>query len=174
MEKGLASFEERQATESRGLPEIKKWLESSSSVERVEEATLEQQREMDIDLIVYRKNSEYEPPETVEVKVDTQGHKTGNLALETISNEVRGTVGCFMRTRAKHFFYYFVETGELYRFETEIFRDWFIRELESRPNRWRTFTTHTNLGSRLYPSYGRLVPLEEIPESMYKKTQLQK
>ncbi|MEW5985621.1 MAG: hypothetical protein AB1791_03210, partial [Chloroflexota bacterium] len=44
----------------------------------------------------------------LEIKGDRY-HQTGNFFLETVSNEGRGTAGCFLYTRAEWLLYYFVE-----------------------------------------------------------------
>ena len=44
----------------------------------------------------------------VEIKGDRY-HQTGNFFFETVSNEGKGTAGCFLYTKAEWLFYYFVE-----------------------------------------------------------------
>ena len=158
MEKGVASFQERQGTERRGMPVIKKYFLSLSQTQSFLDVEIEQQIELDIDFTWTHDDIE----EWVEVKIDTQGHKTGNFAFETVSNELKGTPGCFMRSKAHILVYFFVETNEMYIIKLPYIRDWFIRELSSRPNRFRPFKTHTSVNGSFYPSYGRLVPVAEV------------
>lgn len=105
----------------------------------------------------------------IEVKGDTY-HQTGNFFFETISNESKGTPGCFMYTRAKWLFYYFVEAGILYCLPMDKVRPWFCHHME----RFDERKTSTPVGSEIYVTVGRLVPietvLEEVPGIMqYKK-----
>jgi hypothetical protein len=156
MEKGIASFSDRVKQENAGMDRVRAYFERVGGP--VTPASKIQQIEQDIDLNWDFKGHN----KTIEVKVDWQGHSTRNMALETVSNEIRGTRGCFMRSEADFFAYFFIESRELYVFKMQELREWFIKELSKRPNRFREFTTHTKLDSGIiYPSYGRLVPIRE-------------
>jgi hypothetical protein len=159
MEKGIATFKERQGTENLGILKVKDYFAELKETVSIIGAPAKVQIEMDIDFIWEYDNG----VKTIEVKVDTQGHETGNFAFETVSNEIKGTPGCFMRSKADLLAYFFVESGELYVFNFVKTREWFIKELSSRPNRFRGFLTHTDLGNgNVYPSHGRLVPVLEL------------
>ena len=163
MEKGLASFEERSSTEKQHLGAIKDYLYAREETVGISDATDEEQIEKDIDLHWMRVYGEKVLTTSVELKVDTQGHETGNLAFETVSNEIRGTRGCFMRSEADLLFYYLAGSGELWVMDMALVRKWFIEELGKSRNRFRSFETYTQLsGGQVYPSYGRLVPIEEL------------
>jgi hypothetical protein len=98
----------------------------------------------------------------IEIKGDRY-HRTGNFFFETISNESKGTPGCFLYTRAHWLFYYFTEIGRLYCLPMAVVQPWFHQNMERFPER----RTSTPVGSDAYITVGRLVPiqtvLEEIP-----------
>ena len=159
----MASFEERSATEQKHMDSIKSYLYARPETVGISDADKDEQIEKDIDLHWMREYAEKVIVTTVEVKVDTQGHETGNLAFETVSNEIRGTRGCFMRSEAELLFYYLAGSGELWVMDMALVRKWFIDELSKSRNRFRLFETYTSLsGGQVYPSYGRLVPIEEL------------
>jgi hypothetical protein len=101
----------------------------------------------------------------IEVKGDTY-HQTGNFFFETTSNESKGTPGCFMYTKAKWLFYYFVEAGILYCLPMGTVRPWFSHHID----RFDERKTSTPVGNEMYVTVGRLVPiqtvLEEVPDVM--------
>ena len=94
----------------------------------------------------------------VEIKGDRY-HRTGNFFLETVSNEGKGTLGCFLYTKAEWLFYYFVETGRLYCLPMAEVRPWFIQNM-SRFKEQRT-STPTRSGQS-YITIGRLVPIKAV------------
>lgn len=109
----------------------------------------------------------------LEIKGDRY-HRTGNFFFETVSNEGKGTVGCFLYTRAEWLFYYFVDSGALYCLPMHAVRPWFEEELE----RFREQRTSTPVGDgkKRYVTVGRLVPiqtvLDEVPGVLcYQKTE---
>lgn len=90
----------------------------------------------------------------IEVKGDRY-YKTGNYFLETISNESRGTPGCFMYTEADFVYYYFVDERELHILPMPATRDWFRKHL----NEFKERKTSTPVGNgEHYVTVGRLVP----------------
>lgn len=97
----------------------------------------------------------------IEVKGDTY-HRTGNFFFETISNESKGTPGCFMYTKAKWLFYYFVEAGLLYCLPMGTVRPWFCHHME----RFEERKTSTPVGSEMYVTVGRLVPIQTVLEEV--------
>lgn len=104
----------------------------------------------------------------VEIKGDSY-HRTGNFFFETVSNEGRGTEGCFLYTRADWLFYYFIESGALYCLPMHAARPWFEENLHRFQER-RTSTPVDN-GRRHYITVGRLVPIQtvlaEVPGVLY-------
>lgn len=95
----------------------------------------------------------------IEVKGDRY-HRTGNFFFETVSNEERGTAGCFLYTKADWLFYYFVEIGRLYCLPMRAVRPWFEANL-SRFREQRTSTPLSN-GRGRYVTVGRLVPIATV------------
>lgn len=93
----------------------------------------------------------------VEVKGDRY-HQTGNFFFETVSNEGKGTAGCFLYTRAEWLFYLFVEIGDLYCLPMSVVRPWFLAQLE----RFSEKRTSTPVSGESYVTVGRLVPIETL------------
>lgn len=93
----------------------------------------------------------------VEVKGDRY-HRTGNFFFETVSNEGKGTAGCFLYTKAEWLFYLFVEVGTLYCLPMWRVRPWFEANLA----RFRERRTSTPVGRKSYVTVGRLVPIETV------------
>lgn len=105
----------------------------------------------------------------IEIKGDTY-HQTGNFFFETISNESKNTPGCFMYTKAKWLFYYFVEAGILYCLPMEKVRPWFAHHID----RFEERKTSTPVGSEMYVTVGRLVPIQTVLEEVEGIMQYQK
>lgn len=99
----------------------------------------------------------------VEIKGDRY-HRTGNFFFETVSNEGRGTVGCFLYTRAEWLFYYFVDSGALYCLPMHGARAWFEENIDRFEER-RTSTPVDN-GRDHYITVGRLVPIQTVLEEV--------
>jgi hypothetical protein len=93
----------------------------------------------------------------IEVKGDRY-HKTGNFFFETVSNESKGTPGCFLYTGAKWLFYYFVGNGRLYCLPMDVVRPWFHENMD----RFDERRTSTPVGSEAYETVGRLVPIATV------------
>lgn len=163
IEKGLATFEQRSQTEARSLPIIREYILSLDATMELENANAETQRRDDIDLFWTRSHKGEKKTISIEVKVDTQIHKSGNFAFETISNETHFSKGCFMRSKADYFYYFAESTHDLWIFPLAPVRDWFVREMSIRPNRFPDFKTHTRLsGGRVYVARGYLVPISDV------------
>lgn len=112
----------------------------------------------DIDLLFKRtiKRGTFET--TIEIKADTQGHRTGNYFFETKSNKEKNTPGCFMYSKAELLFYYFTETKELHIFSLPDVRKWFIKNINSFKER----ETKTKVNGSSYTTVGKLVPIEKV------------
>lgn len=112
-------------------------------------------REKDIDLLWKVKLSDgTSKTVSIEVKGD-RWHKTGNYFFETLSNEGKGTPGCFMYTEANYVYYYFVDERELHILPMPATKEWFIKHLPEFKER----KTSTPVGNgEYYVTVGRLVP----------------
>lgn len=93
----------------------------------------------------------------IEIKGDRY-HETGNFFFETVSNESKGTPGCFLYTSAKWLFYYFVDAGDLFCLPMTRIRPWFHHHMELFEER----RTSTPVGGETYVTVGRLVPIETV------------
>lgn len=145
------------------MPRVVEFLLRQEATTTVVTAGIDLQKSDDVDLIWSHIVGGHEVETTIEVKVDTQAHNTYNFAFETVSNEMRGTAGCFLRTKAELFYYLWTGSGDLWRMRTAPTRRWFTSEMSSRPKRFRTFETTTRISDGLfYSSYGRLVPLVDL------------
>lgn len=107
--------------------------------------------EHDIDIVI-KENNSYE---TIEVKVDT--YTTNNFALELLSNVERKTLGCIMKTKSKFLYYYFINQGKAYIFNTKKLQSW-VTAYKDNFRRFETSTNDSN-GNILYHSSGILVPI---------------
>lgn len=65
-------------------------------------------KDKDIDFLVLKPDNQISK---VEVKTDSKGHRTGNLAFETKTN---GNIGCLMKSEADWIYYYLEASGESY------------------------------------------------------------
>lgn len=175
-ESNIASFEERLAVESEHMERVQSFLYAREETVGIAEATLEEQKRLDVDFHWLRTMDDSLEQVKVEVKFDTQGHATGNFAFETVSNELRSSAGCILRSEADLLFYYFCESRELWVMGMREVREWFLEEMASTKNRFRSFETYTERDGLVYPSYGRLVPLVDLknagPKIGLKRAQL--
>lgn len=114
----------------KGVEVIEKYLKTL--LETIDVTNVEHSpayRTEDIDLI-WKRNVEKQVIETtIEVKTDRYTH-TGNYFLETVSNESKRTIGCFLYTEADFVYYYFSGLNELHIMPMPESRDWFIRNME--------------------------------------------
>ncbi|MEJ2749832.1 MAG: hypothetical protein P8183_18270 [Anaerolineae bacterium] len=98
----------------------------------------------------------------IEIKGDRY-HNTGNFFFETVSNESKGTPGCFLYTGAKWLFYYFVGNGRLYCLPMDKVRPWFHENID----RFAERRTSTPVGKgEHYITVGRLVPIQDVLEEV--------
>lgn len=97
----------------------------------------------------------------IEIKGDRY-HHTGNFFFETISNESKGTPGCFLYTGAKWLFYYFVGNGRLYCLPMDKVRPWFHENMD----RFEERRTSTPVGEDAYVTVGRLAPITAVLEEV--------
>lgn len=93
---------------------------------------------------------------TVEYKTDSQGHRTGNGFIETISVDRTGKPGWLWTTQADWVIYWLPGDG----------RGWLLSPLAMRERAWewtRRFRIKVS-SNPSYHSYGLLVPLSELDE----------
>jgi hypothetical protein len=150
------NFRERDNFAKKGTSHIIKYLESQKEVKRVIDVSEDiEYQQQDIDLLVELEGSSNT---SIEVKVDGQINRTGNFFLETISNDRKNTLGCFMYSRADEFYYYDIKGDILYIFGLEEARGWLISNM----NNFREVATSTpdSYGRELYKTIGRIVPTE--------------
>ena len=125
---------------------------STLSVKNVENVT--EYQHLDIDLIWKYKKDTTIHEKTIEITADRY-HKTGNYFFETISNEKKGTPGCFIYSTADYLFYYFIDEKELHIMPLKKARKWFTDRID----RFKERKTSTPVGSdKYYITVGRLVP----------------
>jgi hypothetical protein len=136
---------------ARTLAFLRSFPQTESAVSVEQDPTY---RKRDIDVLWRHQGRE----EAIEVKGDTQGHRTGNYAFETVSNEERGTPGCFLYSEAKWLHYHFLSPCTLHVMDLAQVRNWFV----SRQQEFRLFRTQTTVGNGRYTTVGRLVPLDQL------------
>jgi hypothetical protein len=161
-----ATFQQRQSQEDLAMFAVAEYLAAKDGTTYVMPATIEQQKNDDIDLVWARVVRGQEVERTVEVKVDSYVHKTGNFAFETVSNESKTTPGCFLRTKAYWFIYVCSTNMVAWIMPTQAVQDWFLRELATQPNRFRLFETSTKVNGSYYNTLGRLVPSIEVEQAL--------
>jgi hypothetical protein len=138
------------------------------AVHNVEEDAAYQEHDVDLLWTVLEKERLRVIP--VEVKGDRY-HRTGNFFFETVSNESKGTLGCFLYTKAEWLFYYFLEIGMLYCLPMTEVRPWFVQNIH-RFKEQRT-STPTRSGES-YVTIGRLVPITAVLTEVEGVLQFQK
>ena len=116
----MGNFKRDLKTGERGEAIVIDYLESLDSVARVEDVRDDVIfREFDVDFVIETTKGKYIP---IEVKTDTQAHRTGNIAYEVHSSKTYQTKGCFEKTKAKYIYYYLVATEELFRIDVKRLR----------------------------------------------------
>jgi len=121
-------------------------------------------QDKDIDLIWKYENAEKRLCECA-IEVKTDSYTTGNFWLETISNDAKNTQGCFLKSKADYFFYYFEKLDILYIIPLKPAQKWLGLNL----NRFRESKTSTKdkkTGTHLYHTIGRIVPIETLRKEL--------
>jgi len=131
----------------------RKWVKSVTSKEGDKSY-----QEVGVDLVVDKKDSTYD---WVEVKSDTW--KTPNFFFETVSNDKRGTPGCFMKTKAHYLYYVMLNLFEFYILPVQQVRGWF---LANRSDFVEKKTSTTRRGQVVYNTIGALVPRKRVVEEV--------
>lgn len=170
---GLATFGQRSKTENDTLPRVKAYLSSRPDTVSLETAPLELQKAEDIDLLWGRRTKDGDVTTTVEVKVDTQIHKTGNFALEVVVDLLEPKRGCVIRTTSDYLFYVCSVTGRMWTMPTPVFQAWFrdeitsIAKLGTRKRRWPITTTNSAMSNgRYYTAICYLVPEADLVDGL--------
>ena len=166
---GLATFGQRSKTEAEMMPRVEAYLWGRPNTVSVDTAPVELQKAEDIDLLWGRRTKGGDTTTTVEVKVDTQIHKTGNFAFEVVVDLLKPKRGCIIRTTSDYLFYVCASTGKMWAMRTPAFQAWFIDEITSiaklgtRKRRWQITTTNSAMSNgRYYTSVCYLVPEADL------------
>jgi hypothetical protein len=157
------TFTEKDDFSKKGIAVVTNYLKSleqTVSVENVENDT-RYQRE-DIDLIWKYRRGVDDIVNSIEVKTDR--YTTGNFWLETGSNEEMQTTGCFVKSKADFFFYYFTKWDRLYIIPMQKAQAWFVTNME-RFEESRTTTKDEN-GQHSHTTVGRKVPISVMRQEV--------
>lgn len=157
------TFEEKNNFSKSGISVVYTYLlrlKKTISVKNVEDDPNYQKN--DIDLVwIYVKN---EKELMISIEVKTDKYTTGNFWLETLSNERLGTPGCFVKSKAKYLFYYFINWDSMYVIPLKVAKEWFninyARFKESKT------TTKDKYGNYQHTTVGRLVPIKTMIEEV--------
>ena len=153
------TFDEKNDFSKKGIKVVSCYLRSlkkTVNVKNVEDEPKYQKN--DIDLVwVYRKNNSVV---SVSIEVKTDRYTTGNFWLETISNEKLGTIGCFIKSKAKILFYYFTEWDDMYVLPLKRTREWFLKNIDKFKE--SKTTTKDLEGNYKHTTVGRLVPIKVL------------
>lgn len=153
----MYTMKENLEYEKKGMQEVENvFFKEMLGAEVVAVQDITYYRKQDVDLLVFNGDKRYK----VEVKIDSMGDMTGNLFCEIVSNESKGTQGCFVYTECDLWVYYLANTKMLYMFPMDDFRDWVLGQEQGVWRNGRTATDVGNGGS--YSSKGYLVPIHEV------------
>lgn len=112
----------------------------------------------------------------VEIKCDS--YVSGNIFIETVSNNNKGTLGCILKTESDYLFYYFTQWKRLYIFKTKALQKWTLENKDK--NRFRVShpVTHDRYGNTMYYGTGMIVPLntliKELPDKSVSIIEMEK
>lgn len=117
-------------------------------------------QKIDVDFIIYKvdENGNQSKPLMIDVKTDR--YTTGNMAIETISNDNKMTDGCIYQTQADYWFYYYPNLNKLCIFKPSDMRA-LLKENEGKYKPFK-MSTRGYGGGVLYSSHGYLVPVTEL------------
>jgi len=150
------TFVEKDKFSKKGINVVYNYLNSLKKTIKVKNVENDKKyQKNDIDLVwIYRKDNK---PLMISVEVKTDRYTTGNFWLETLSNEEIGTLGCFLKSKARYLFYYFTEWDNMYIIPLKKAQSWFLENL----NRFRESktTTKDENGNHKHTTVGRLVPI---------------
>jgi hypothetical protein len=158
MELNSYGFEERNDFSKIGIKIVTDYLSSLKKTIKIVnvEDDVDYQK-IDIDLIWHYKEDKNICEDYIEVKADS--YTSGNFWLETLSNKKYQTQGCFLKSKAKYYFYYFSKWDKLYIIPLKPAQEWFKENM----NRFReSETTTNNQGEYSHTTVGRIVPIQII------------
>jgi len=150
------TFAEKDKFSKKGIDVVCDYLNSLKKTIEVKNVENDKNyQKNDIDLIwVYKKDN---TSLMISIEVKTDKYTTGNFWLETLSNEEFGTLGCFLKSKAKYLFYYFTEWDSMYIIPLKKAQSWFLKNL----NRFKESktTTKDENGNHKHTTVGRLVQI---------------
>ncbi|WP_214688301.1 MULTISPECIES: hypothetical protein [unclassified Exiguobacterium] len=151
------TVEDTFAVADEGIKDIEAFLRSfSASLAIINVEKHETFQKKDVDLLwVYLENG-VEKMKRIEAKIDR--YKSGNFFFETVSNENKGTPGCFLYTEADYLFYYFLEWKSLFVLPVKEIQTWF----SANEHRFKEKTLATAVGKDYYTSKGKVVPIKTV------------
>lgn len=146
----------------RGEEELIYFLTNNSSIIKrvidVRKNPYYQRKDIDFLLVIKDKNGK-DKAIPIEIKADYHEY-TGNIFCETISNDKKNTPGCFMYSEAKILFYYFPNIKQIYMFDLELVRDWFVKNEKRFPR--REVKNYNEKGKYIFSAWGRLINKEYL------------
>jgi len=171
---GSYEFEEQNSYSKLGIKHSCEYLNAfhkTVKVINVENNKNYQDRDVDLIWVTFSLEKGTEVWE-IEVKIDS--YTTGNFWLETISNDKTNSEGCFFKSKAKWYFYYFDKLDVLYIIPLHPAQEW----LKQNFKKFKSSTTSTKnkvTKKILYNTVGRIVPIEKLEEGLkLKGSQLHK
>jgi len=150
------NFDERNEFSKKGIKAVYSYLNTlkkTIEIKNVEDDKAYQKN--DIDLVWVYKKDNNNVMISIEVKADS--YTTGNFWLETLSNESLGTMGCFVKSKAKFLFYYFTGWDSMYIIPLKEAQSWLLKNMD-RFKESKTTTKDKN-GNYQHTTVGRLVPI---------------
>lgn len=136
-----------------------KSLENVLYIEDVREDKVYQNK--DIDIVVTLKNNT-----KVKVEIKTDTYDTGNIFYETMSCIETNSIGCIEKTQADLILYYFINTKELYIFDTKEYKKWFNNKKYNFTK--KKFLNYYNNGTSKYTTEGFIIPKRYLEGSFTK------
>lgn len=155
------SFEDKDKLAQVGFTHIKRYLKTLPNIIDVFDVQADPKyQELDIDGIAILKNMDSTEERTFEVKVDTYFEKSNNYFFETISNSNKCSEGCFLKSKAMYFFYYFLKK-EIHIFKLYDAQEW----LKKNGNKYNV----AKAKNRYYYSEGLLVNRDDFMKDIHVK-----
>jgi len=159
------NFKDQANSAKKGIDISCDYLKSlSCHVEIINVENNPEYQDKDIDLIWKYENSEKRLCKCA-IEVKTDSYTTGNFWLETVSNDAKNTQGCFLKSSADYFFYYFEKIDILYIIPLKSAKEWLRLNL-NRFRESRTSTKDKKTGTHLYHTIGRIVPIEILRKEL--------
>jgi hypothetical protein len=149
------TFSSKNKYSKKGINLVTKYLESLDETLKV--INLEEDKrfqDKDIDLLQIKKDV------AISIEVKTDDYKSGNFFFETTSNKELETLGCFLKSKAKYFYYYFIKYDTLFILPLKKCQKWFLDNIEE----FKEISTSTigNNGEYSHTTVGRIVEIKRI------------